>query len=423
MSDNLQSRPSVSPLEGALESIPLPHTPDLDKGLGFMERQVLNFMAHIEEGYLVLHLPNGHCHCFGDQEADLQADITFHSLVALRRSFFGGDLGFAESYLKGEWSSSNLSDLLLLMLRNLQYFKTLPLLATFRSKIARLRHLMNDNSLRGSRRNIAYHYDLGNDFYRLWLDPTMTYSSALFGREDQTLEEAQDNKYDTIADWADLDENSRVLEIGCGWGGFARRCHQQSGSRITGLTLSREQLAFARQKAAEAGLEDRLEFRLEDYRHCRGQYDAIVSIEMFEAVGEKHWESYFTTLHDRLKTGGKAVLQIITIADDRYPVYRKGTDFIQQYIFPGGFLPSPSVLREQFAKYGFRLEREHFFGQDYARTLAVWREAFLREWPELEKQGFDERFKRMWLYYLSYCEAGFVEDSINVGLFKIVKTG
>ena len=387
----------------------------------FALRRALATLGRLRGGILTLHSPDGRCYRLGNATGTqaIEAELSLHSFAALRRSFFGGDLGFAESYLRGEWSSPDLSALLLLLLRNRELLKPLTFLSALQKRLARVRHLLNDNSLRGSRRNIASHYDLGNDFYKVWLDPTMTYSAALFSSPHQSLAEAQANKYDLIADWAGVNARTQLLEIGCGWGGFARQCHARFGNRITGLTLSRQQLSYARHQAQAMGMGDKLDFRLQDYRHCRGTYDAIVSIEMFEAVGERHWGNYFTTLRDRLKDGGSAVLQVIAIADDRYAAYRRGADFIQRYIFPGGFLPGLSVLRDLFARHGFRVERERLFGPDYARTLALWRESFIAHWPQLEQQGFDTRFRRMWLYYLSYCEAGFMEGAITVGLFKI----
>lgn len=411
MSDDLFPASVQQPMKGAR----LP---------SFALRRAVATLARLRGGVLTLRTPDGRCYRLGQPtggQDNSDAELSLHSVAALRRSFFGGDLGFAESYLRGEWSSPDLSALLLLLLRNRELLKPLTFLSALQKRLARVRHLLNDNSLRGSQRNIACHYDLGNDFYQGWLDPTMTYSAALFSTPHQSLADAQANKYDLIADWAGVDAQAHLLEIGCGWGGFARHCHARFGNRITGLTLSRQQLSYARHQAQTAGIGDQLDFRLEDYRHCRGRYDAIVSIEMFEAVGERHWDSYFTTLRNRLKDGGAAVLQVIAIADDRYAAYRRGTDFIQRYIFPGGFLPGLSVLRDLFARHGFCLEREQLFGQDYARTLALWRKSFIAQWPQLQNQGFDARFRRMWLYYLSYCEAGFVDGAITVGLFKIVR--
>ena len=280
--------------------------------------------------------------------------------------------------------------------------------------INNMSHAFNRNTRAGSKRNIMAHYDLGNSFYEKWLDRTMTYSSARFPSTDADLASAQLNKYKSLADSIGLQEGERVLEIGSGWGGFAEFAAKNMGANVTGLTLSPAQLDYARKRIFEAGLAEKVEFRLQDYRDVNGAFDKIVSIEMFEAVGQQYWQTYFDKVRDVLKPGGVAGLQVITIADRFYEPYLKSTDFIQRYIFPGGMLPSPSILQDHMKQAGLSLQSVNEFGQDYARTLAQWRHDFLAAWDEIREMGFDEKFKKLWRYYLAYCEAGFKAGTTNV---------
>lgn len=385
-----------------------------------VEKSFLRLLSQVAAGSLQLDLPQMQT-VIGEGRPGLAVDLAVHNTALFRKVMMGGHIGFAESYMDGDWTSGNVTALLRFFLQNEKNIQLNPLLTAAAKMRSRLQHVLNKNSRRGSRRNISYHYDLGNDFYCLWLDPTMTYSAALFDDADESLETAQFRKYDTICDWAELAGGEHVLEVGCGWGGFAARSVETRDVTVTGLTLSEEQCRYAELRAAKIGISDKTEFRLQDYRDTNGQFDAVVSIEMFEAVGEAYWDRYFETVQARLKAGAPAVLQVITIDEDRFHKYRQSADFIQKYIFPGGFLPSPSALRRKAEDHGLVLERSHFFGLDYARTLAYWREAFLDAWPRIAPLGFDERFKRMWLYYLSYCEAGFMEKTIDVGLFKLRK--
>jgi cyclopropane-fatty-acyl-phospholipid synthase len=285
--------------------------------------------------------------------------------------------------------------------------------------VNRLRHLMRGNTRRGSRRNIEAHYDLGNAFYRAWLDPGMQYSSALWDEATPDLEAAQARKLAHIGELLRLEGGESVLEIGCGWGGLAASLAANRGASVTAITLSPSQLAVSRERAAAQGLEAQLDFRLQDYRDVAGRFDRIVSIEMIEAVGEAWWPAYFGTLARCLKPGGRAVVQAITIADETFADYRRNPDFIQKHVFPGGFLPSKSALAAQVKAAGLRLTRSECFGLSYAKTLAEWRKRFDARWSEIAAQGFDERFRRLWDYYLSYCEAGFSEGIIDVGLYTI----
>ena len=321
-------------------------------------------------------------------------------------------VGFAESYLDGHWDSPDLTALLTLLADNRDALRR-AVYGSWRSLLAaRVRHWLNGNSKAGSKRNIMAHYDLGNDFYKLWLDPSMTYSSAWFSQPDQTLECAQRAKYQRMLERLGAQPGRRVLEIGCGWGGFAEAATRQ-GLNVTGVTLSPEQLKWAQQRVPSADL------RLQDYRDLTERYDHVVSIEMFEAVGERWWPTYFKKVASSLASGGKAMLQTITIRDDLFGAYRKGTDFIQQYVFPGGMLPSSSALHAAAAKQGLVVKDEFAFGQDYARTLAEWRVAFEQQWPTIAAQGFDDSFRRLWRFYLAYCEAGFLSGNVNVVQFEL----
>jgi len=329
------------------------------------------------------------------------------------RILVSGAVGLAESYIRGDWDSPNTAEALALLGRNERALTAQDRPLAVMNGLNRLRHGLNRNSLRGSRRNIAAHYDLGNDFYRLWLDPGMTYSSALFGDDAQDLETAQHRKYQRLIDLLDPRPKQHVLEIGCGWGGFALEAARR-GLKVTGVTLSREQLDLARARVREAGLEDSVELRLQDYRELEGTFDHIVSIEMFEAVGEDNWKTYADTLRRCLKPDGRAALQFIAIDESVFEQYRNTPDFIQRYIFPGGMLPSRERFRDIAQAAGLRLAREDCFGQDYARTLSDWHQRFLRCEEAVAAMGFGERFRRMWRYYLAYCEAGFRTRRIDL---------
>jgi cyclopropane-fatty-acyl-phospholipid synthase len=285
-----------------------------------------------------------------------------------------------------------------------------------------LRHVFqNENTREGAKKNIIAHYDLGNDFYSGWLDSSMTYSSALFSSPNQSLEHGQQAKYAAICDLIGVGPESRLLEIGCGWGGFAEYAARHRGAHVTALTISPSQRDFALARLQRAGLSDRVDIRLEDYRDHKGRYDGIASIEMFEAVGESYWPSYFGKIRECLKDDARAALQIITIEDDLFPRYRKRVDFIQRHIFPGGMLPSDAALKAEFARAQLKFESVHWFGRDYARTCREWSRRFNQVWPQIERQGFSEPFRNLWNFYLSYCEAGFLDGRINVGQYQIAR--
>ncbi|GGC88507.1 SAM-dependent methyltransferase [Undibacterium terreum] len=381
---------------------------------------IVRLLNKLERGSLHMQFPDGQSASFG--QGLPAASLHLRNWNIFNTVLKSGDIGFAETYIDGHWTSNNLPGLIELISYNRQHLEDIIYGTWWGSLLYRAKHLLNRNSRKGSKKNIHAHYDIGNDFYKLWLDPTMTYSSALFstGHVDN-LQDAQVNKYRRILDELHVDFGSRILEIGCGWGGFAEIAASEAGAHVTGLTLSTEQLEFAEQRMARAGLLQHSQLRLQDYRDVKGEYDAIASIEMFEAVGEKYWPSYFDCIHRNLKKGGRACIQSIVIADDLFDRYRKGTDFIQQYIFPGGMLPSIEVFKKYAEKHGLQVVETLSFGMDYARTLQEWRAAFMEKLHAIKDQGFDEKFLRTWEFYLAYCEAGFLAKSISVAQFTLVK--
>jgi cyclopropane-fatty-acyl-phospholipid synthase len=377
-------------------------------------------LERIGHGRLEVALPDGSLRALGGSAPVVRLDVADWGVfgAALRR----GDIGFAEAYIDGRWSSPELAQLLTVIARNRDSIDAAVYGSVWGQLAYRMRHLLNRNTRRGSRRNIAAHYDLGNDFYARWLDSSMTYSSALFaGDALQPLAAAQDAKYRRILERLAPRPGDHILEIGCGWGGFAELAAREFGCRVTGLTLSEEQLAYADARMHRAGVADRVDVAFRDYRDERGAYDHVVSVEMYEAVGERYWPTYFRAIGERLKPGGRAVIQAITIADRLFERYRAGTDFIQQYIFPGGMLASPTRFRVEAARAGLRLDGELAFGADYAETLRRWRSAFKIRLPEIRALGYDERFLRTWEFYLAYCEAGFASECTDVHQFELAR--
>jgi cyclopropane-fatty-acyl-phospholipid synthase len=383
-------------------------------------RLIIKMLQGLKHGALLLQRPDGAYQLFGDGSFPIVLELKNWKLCgAAMRS---GDIGFAESFIAGDWKTDNLVGLIELLIRNRDEIEQLVYGSWWGSLLYRLKHLMNRNSRAGSRKNIHAHYDIGNEFYQLWLDPTMTYSSAIFRHGDGgDLAAAQMAKYRRIVGQLDLQPGARVLEIGCGWGGFAETAAGEAGAHVTGLTLSTEQLAYAQQRLAKAGLAASADLRLCDYRDCEGRFDAVASIEMFEAVGESYWPSYFECVARNLKQGGRACIQTITIDDGLFERYRKGTDFIQQYIFPGGMLPSPSEFRRMAGLHGLRVADEFRFGIDYADTLLQWRRSFLAQREAVAEQGFDQGFMLTWEFYLAYCEAAFRAGNTDVMQFTLVK--
>ncbi len=378
-------------------------------------RVLLSLLARLQHGTLRLVSPGGQIFSFPGELPGPDAELRLSDWGVFAEVIRSGDIGFAEAYIDGRWDSPDLAALLLLAAMNRAVLERALYGKWWGGLVYRLRHLLNANSRGGARRNIHAHYDLGNDFYQTWLDGTMTYSSAVFeGEPERTLEEAQTAKYQRILTALDIGADDYVLEIGCGWGGFAEYAARTRGCRVLGITLSASQLRFAQERIRGAGLADRVRFSLTDYRDVGGTFDHVVSIEMFEAVGERYWPAYFSAVRDRLRPGGGAVVQTITIADSLYGQYRRGTDFIQQYVFPGGMLPSPGIFRRHAQRAGLRTGTVYAFGLDYAETLKRWRARYARTAGDLRRFGFDSRFERLWNFYLSYCEAGFRAGSTDV---------
>jgi cyclopropane-fatty-acyl-phospholipid synthase len=339
------------------------------------------------------------------------------------RTLRSGDIGIAESYLRGEWETPDLTRFLYLFCVNRDMMEQV----LGGNRVVRwlqvLRHWLNRNTRRQARRNIHAHYDLGNEFYSAWLDPTMTYSSALFDTGSNDLTAAQLRKYQSLAQAIDLRRDQSLLEIGCGWGGFAEFAAKSYDAKVVGLTISREQHDFARKRMFQAGVAEKVEIRLQDYRDERGRYDRIASIEMLEAVGEQFWPAYFNQLRERLLSSGVAGIQTITIKESLFDNYRREIDFVRRYVFPGGMLPTPSMLKSLGEKFGVPFKAEVIFGEDYARTLSEWRGRFRAAWPQITPLGFDERFRRLWEYYLAYCEAGFLSRNIDVRQMVFARGG
>ncbi len=397
-------------------------------------RRLLQLLQRLRHGHLTLHLPDGSVQRFGSGAHDApHASMTLHNWAVCEATLKSGDIGFAESYIAGDWTTPDLTGLMRLFLVNRREVEDL-IFGTWWGRLAyRVRHLLNRNSKANSRKNIHAHYDLGNAFYSLWLDETMNYSSAWWADPEMDLPTAQRAKVARALDQVNVRAGDRVLEVGCGWGALAEMATVERGASVTGVTLSTEQLAFAQERLARQGVAlagaaretawrwpVQADLRLQDYRDIDdGPYDAVCSIEMIEAVGREYWPTYFETLHRVLKPGGRACIQSITIDDALYERYIRSTDFIQQYVFPGGCLPSPSVFEAQARAAGFEVVDRFAFGPDYGRTLALWREAFLRQQDAVRALGFDTRFMRIWEFYLCYCEAGFAEGDIDVMQFTL----
>jgi cyclopropane-fatty-acyl-phospholipid synthase len=377
-------------------------------------RVALGFGSKLRHGSLEVTLPDGRTVRLGDNGPGPAAAMKVYDYGFASRLLRSGDIGIAEAYLHGEWDTPDLTQFLYLFCVNQDWMQAMLIGKPLMRSIQSIRHWFNRNTRRQARRNIYAHYDIGNAFYSAWLDPSMTYSSALFEDDTADLTAAQNNKYRRLAEAIELRPGQKLLEIGCGWGSFAEYAAKAYGAKVVGLTISREQRDFAQARMQSAGLNDHVEIRLQDYRDERDQYDRIASIEMIEAVGEQFWPKYFSQVRDRLLPGGLAGIQAITIQDRLFPSYRREVDFIQRYVFPGGMLPSPQVLKSLGERFGVPVIRERIFGQDYAKTLATWRNNFRAAWPNLMPLGFDDRFRRLWEYYLAYCEAGFLSGNIDV---------
>jgi len=395
---------------------------EVSAGTSWQERLLTRILKNIEFGSIKITTPRNKILEFTGSKEGPNADIQLKSWRVLIRTIWGGHTYFFESFRRGEWETSDLYALLLFGELNETSVDKVMKSTIWRRLIEQVLHKLNQNSRKGSKRNIAAHYDLGNSFYQLWLDKSMTYSSALFEGQTTCLSEAQRQKYLRIANNIELKDGDKLLEIGCGWGGFAEIAAKEYGCQVTGLTLSKEQASSCKKRLKDSGIERKVDIRLEDYRDVKGLYDKIVSIEMLEAVGEKFWRRYFESIRDRLAPGGKAAIQTITIKDDCFESYKKNPDFIQQFIFPGGMLPTPSAIKHNVEAVGLKLTDTFYFGKSYIKTLHLWDQEFKREWSRIEELGFDTNFKNTWTYYLNYCAAGFQSGRINVGQFLIQKS-
>jgi cyclopropane-fatty-acyl-phospholipid synthase len=373
-------------------------------------------------GTLTFVLPSGKPLRIDGKTAGADAVIRIHDYRFIRRALASGDIGFAEGYMAGEWDTPDLSAVLEAFSQNFDRLTALVRGNPLMRAVNGLYHLFHRNDRRGSRKNIHAHYDLGNAFYSRWLDPSMTYSSALYEAPNQPLDQAQRAKYAALARSIDLGPGQHVLEIGCGWGGFAEFAAKEVGAKVTGVTISQAQYDFAKQRLFNQGLAEKADIRLIDYRDVEGRFDRVASIEMFEAVGEEYWPTYFGKIRDVLAPGGRAGLQIITIRDELFASYRSHTDFIQRYVFPGGMLPSEQRLRQETTAAGLAWTGVTRFGQNYADTLAEWARRFEAAWDDIKAEGFDERFRRLWRFYLSYCEAGFRTERTNVIQLGLART-
>jgi cyclopropane-fatty-acyl-phospholipid synthase len=385
------------------------------KGLPAKTQLALRSLAQLESGSLTLQMPDKRIVKAVGKTPGPDATLILHNWNIVHKALTSSTIGVAEAYMDGDWESPDVTAFLELLVVNEHVGNSVTnyargLLVTFE----KLRHWWRSNSRGQAKKNISAHYDLGNDFYAQWLDKTMTYSSALFEDGANDLASAQTAKYRTLAEAAGIKRGDNVLEIGCGWGGFAEYAASELDCHVTGLSLSREQLKYAEERLAKLGLSDKVDFKYQDYRDENGVYDSVISIEMFEAVGEAYWPVYFDKIKQCLKQGGKAALQVITITPENYATYRQNPDFIQRYIFPGGMLPSDDALPDLGKAAELKTVSNREFGLDYARTLAEWREEFWANWATIAPLGFDERFKRLWEFYLFYCEAGFRAGNINV---------
>lgn len=378
------------------------------------ERIVFKLFKNLQRGSLILETPEGKTFHFHGATDGTNAHLKIKRWDLIDKIFSRGDIGFGESYRDGDWQSHDISKVIQMAIENEKAFKKVIMGSSLSLIPYVVKHKLNKNTQKGSKKNIQAHYDLGNNFYQLWLDPTMTYSSAYFkGEED--LQQAQQNKYDQILKkLSNLPDGAKVVEVGCGWGGFIKRAMEKRNFKIKGLTLSHEQKAYVENHVGPYA-------HIQDYRQERGLYDGLVSIEMFEALGAEYWKKYFKKIATLLKTGAPAVIQTITINEQDFPAYKRGTDFIQQYIFPGGMLPTVEVFSRLAQKSGFKIVHAESFGKSYAKTLRIWEKDFMEKLDEVRNIGFDDSFIKLWQFYLNYCEGAFESSKINVYQFHLEK--
>ena len=387
-------------------------------------KKYLDFkLQNIKWGEIKVSFKDSYEKIFKAKEGNLSSDILIKDSSFFKDILFRGELGFADSYINNKWETSNLTNLLKILLKNQQIKKKNWVNNYLSSFIEKIKFIFKSNSIRQAKKNIHYHYDLGNKFYSFWLDSSMTYSSGIFINKEDDLFIAQNNKYDSIITNLNIESSDNILEVGSGWGGFLKRNYEKTSSTIEGLTISEQQFSYVNDLIKNNKLDKNIKITFKDYRKldATNYYDKIVSIEMFEAVGKEYWDIYFKNLNKVLKVNGKACFQIITINDDEYSNYIDQVDFIQKYIFPGGILPSKKILYKLFKDNNLELYKEISFGKDYAKTLRIWKEQFNLSWNSIAKLGFDEKFKNLWNYYLSYCETGFDTEHTDVSQFYVKK--
>ena len=387
--------------------------------MNFWQLALEKMLNNLNIGEINVTFPDGEIKNFKGKKLGPIADVTFLTEKSIKDSILGGSLGFCEAYIDGKIKSNNIGKLIEIGGHEESGLNTSGKGYFFFKLLNKVFHLINNNTINGSKRNISAHYDLGNNFYELWLDKSMTYSSAYFNSNKDSLFEAQQNKYNKISKIANLEKRSKVLEIGCGWGGFAEFAAKNYNSLVTAITISKEQFEFTKKRIEKNELNKSIDVKLIDYRKIKGSFDRIISIEMIEAVGERYWPIYFNQIKKLLKPNGNAAIQVITIDDKYFDDYKKFPDFIQKYIFPGGMLPSISALEKPIQQSGLKIDKIDSFGKDYASTLSIWSKQFNSAWPKISKLGFDNRFHRMWNLYFSYCEGGFNSGSIDVKQIKL----
>ena len=382
------------------------------------DKLVYKFLSKINYGYLELTTFDGEALKFGNPNDKLQANILIKKPNFNYNLIRGGSIGFAESYMRGEFETNNLSNLIELTARNIEIIHKFSGLLDF-SIINFVKNKIIKNTKSRSKENIAKHYDLGNDFFSLWLDETLTYSSAIFNDDTKSLSEAQNNKYQKLIDLIKPNNGDKVLEIGCGWGGFAEYLGKKYDVKLDCITISKKQFDFAKERIFKCGLNEKVNIEIKDYRDLNDKYNSIASIEMIEAVGQNYLEGYFKTIKTNLSDGGKVAIQAITIDDKLFDRYKNKQDFIQKYIFPGGFLPNKNSINRYVSDNGLAINSYISYADHYANTLSIWRNEFLKKWDLIKNQGFDLTFKRMWEFYLSYCEAGFKSKNIDLIQFSM----
>ena len=384
----------------------------------FSDKIVFSILPKINVGYLEITNYQGKVFRFGNPQDDLKAQLKIKNPNFSFNLIKSGSIGFAESYMRGEFETDNLSNLIEITARNIKIIYKFSGLLDF-PIVNFFKNMFIKNTKNRSKENIAKHYDLGNDFFSLWLDDTLTYSSGIFSESTKDLSDAQNNKYQKMIDLIKPSNGDRVLEIGCGWGGFAEYLGKKYDVKLDCITISKKQFEYAKQRIHNCGLNEKVNIEIKDYRDLKNKYNSIASIEMIEAVGQNYLESYFKTIKKNLSTDGRAAIQAITIDDSLFDRYKTKQDFIQKYIFPGGFLPSKSSLNKYVSDNGLTIKSYDSYADHYANTLAIWKNEFNRKWDLIKKQGFDMTFKRMWEFYLSYCEAGFKSKNIDLIQFSI----